>query len=69
MVGPSISLSSRLSLSSNISEVGVGAGVASLKRKSNKWPRVDSSGVDDGSEIGKGGKEVVGEGEGADDVK
>jgi len=66
MMGPSISVSSRPSSLSNASGVGVRAGVASPKRKLNKRPRVDSSEMDDGLEIGKGGKEVV---RGAEDVE
>jgi hypothetical protein len=56
MMGPSMSISSRPSSSSNASGVGTGVGarVASPKRKSNKRPRVDSSEMDDGSETGKG---------------
>jgi hypothetical protein len=55
----------------NSSRVGAGAGVALPKRKLNTWPRVDSSVMDDGSETGiqKGGKQVEGEGEGAENVE
>jgi len=71
MIGLLISIASRPSLSLNTSGVGAGAGVALPKRKLNMWPRVDSSEMDDGSETGiqKGGKQVVREGEGAENVE
>jgi hypothetical protein len=71
MIGLPISIASRLSSSLNTSGVGAGAGVALPTRKSNTWPRVDSSEMDDGSETGirKGGKQVVREGEGAENIE
>src|SRR5882762_8743596 len=71
MIGLLISIASRPSLSLNTSGVSAGAGVALPKRKLNMWPRVDSSEMDDGSETGiqNGGKQVVREGEGAENVE
>ena len=71
MIGLPRSIASRPSLSLNTSGVGAGAGVALPKRKSNMWPRVDSSEMYDGSETGirKGGKQVVREGEGAENIE
>jgi hypothetical protein len=71
MIGLPISIASRPSSSLNTSGVGAGAGVALPKRKSNTWPRVDSLEMDDGSETGirKGGKQVVREGEGAENIE
>jgi hypothetical protein len=45
--------------------------VALPKRKSNMWPRVDSSAMHDRSETGiwKGGKQVVQEGESAENIE
>jgi hypothetical protein len=71
MIGLPILIASRPSSSLNTSGVGAGAGVALPKRKSNTWPRVDSSEMDDRSETGiqKGGKRVVQEGEGVENVE
>jgi len=48
MIGLLILIASRPSSLLNTSGVGAGAGVALPKRKSNMWPRVDSSEMDDG---------------------
>jgi len=71
MIGLPILIASRPSSSLNTSGVSAGAGVALPKKKSNMWPRVDSSEMDDGSETGiwKGGKQVVREGEGVENVE
>jgi hypothetical protein len=71
MIGLSISIASRLSSLLNTSGVGAGAGVALPKRKSDTWPRVDSLEMDDGLDTGiwKGGKQVVWEGEGAENIE